>query len=291
MHPSVVGRMPWTADFEVSRPDERPRTVRLLLPLPPADGSGNDGGDTAAIAAACNAAFEKVIRAAYEGRVFRALLSRPLGEDFRVLGARYPVVRLKRPAAGLFGVACRGAHMTVYTRGATGGELRIWVPRRSAHLRTWPGRLDTSVAGGVAAGESPLECVLHEADEEASLPAELVRRDARPCGAVTYLGESGAAGSGGEPGLLVPDVLYVYDLEVGPDVVPRPRDDEVEAFHLWDVPRVREALLRGEFKTNSASVMVDFFVRHGLITDDNEPDYLEILTRLHRVLPMPLTPR
>lgn len=268
--------MPWTSDFEISNPDERPRTVRLL--------DSSDGRDTPA---ACNAAFESVIKAAHNGNLFQSL-SRPLREDFRVLGAKYPPVQLKRSAAGLFGIACRGAHMTVYTR--TPGGLKIWVPKRSAHLKTWPGKLDTSVAGGVRAEESPFECIIHEADEEASLPEDLVRKNVKPCGAVTYLCESGS-GSGGEFGLMVPDVLYVFDLEVEQDVVLKPQDDEVEAFYLWDVQQVKDALLREEFKTNCAPVMIDFFVRHGIITDDNEPDYLEIVTRLHRVLPVPLTSR
>lgn len=266
--------MPWTADFEISKPDERPRAVRLL--------DSSNGNNTSAV---CNAAFAKVIQAAHDSSKFQSL-SRPLREDFRVLGAKYPPVQLKRSAAALFGIACRGAHMTVYTRTPEG--VKIWVPKRSAHLKTWPGRLDTSVAGGVRAEESPYECIIHEADEEASLPEDLVRKNVKPCGAVTYLCESGA-GSGGDLGLMVPDVLYVYDLEVGQDVVLKPQDDEVEAFYLWDVQQVKEALLREEFKTNCASVMIDFFIRHGIITDDNEPDYLEIVTRLHRALPVPLT--
>jgi hypothetical protein len=87
----------------------------------------------------------------------------------------------------------------------------------------------------------------------------------------------------------VPNVLYCYDLQVGSETVPKPQDDEVEQFYLMSVGEVKEALLREEFKTNCASVMIDFFVRHGIITDDNEPDYLEIVTRLHRTLPIPTT--
>ncbi|RYP10303.1 hypothetical protein DL764_000795 [Monosporascus ibericus] len=238
--------MPWTSDFEISKPDERPRTVKLL--------DSSNGRDTSA---ACNAAFAKVIQAAHDG-----------------------------PQRVLFGIACRRAHMTVHTR--TAESLKVWVPRRSAHLKTWPGKLDTTVAGGVRAEESALDCIMHEADEEASLPEDLARKGVKPCGAITYLCESGA-GSGGEFGLMVPDVLYVFDLEVGEDVVPKPQDDEVEAFYVWDVQQVKEALRREEFKTNCASVMIDFFIRHGIITDDNEPDYVEIVTRLHRVLPVPLT--
>ena len=277
--PSVVDRMPWTSDFDISH--AIPRTVQLRV----------RDGDTDT-AAACNAAFEKVITAAREAQTF-ANLRRVWPEDYKILGARNygkqagSRVQLLRAAAGLFGVSCRGAHMTVYTRDpASGGELKIWVPRRSREMMTWPGKLDTTVAGGVRAEESPFECIVHEADEEASLPEALVRKHAKPVGVITYVAES-AAGSGGEFGLCVPDVLYCYDLEVGQDVIPKPQDNEVEGFYLMSVDEVKEALLREEFKTNCASVMIDFFIRHGIITDDNEPDYLDIVSRLHRPLPVP----
>jgi 8-oxo-dGTP pyrophosphatase MutT (NUDIX family) len=280
MLPSVVARMPWTPDFVISH--DRPRTVQLQPAI--VSGSGSD------MAEACNTAFWRVINAAQDGHVF-ANLTRAHPEDYRVLGARYGGVhvQLLRAAAGLFGVCCRGAHMTMYTRSPDTRELRVWVPRRSQLMRTWPGKLDTTVAGGVRAEESPYECILHEADEEASLSAAVVRRHARPVGAITYVAAS-AAGSGGELGLCVPDVLYCYDLEVGDHVIPRPQDEEVEAFHLMSVDEVKEALRREEFKTNCASVMIDFFIRHGIITDDNEPDYLEITTRLRRPLPVPTAP-
>ncbi|KAH8681164.1 NUDIX hydrolase domain-like protein [Xylariales sp. PMI_506] len=273
MLPSIVQRMPWTADFSISH--EPPRTVRLL--------DSSDGADTAA---ACTAAFRKVIQTATESQLF-GNLNRPHPEDYKVLGASYNGnrVQLLRAAAGLFGISCRGAHMTIYTRDNQ-GQLKIWVPRRNRNLKTWPGKLDTTVAGGVRAEETPFECILHEADEEASLDQDFVRRHIRPVGAITYVAKS-AAGSGGELGLCVPDVLYCYDLEVSDDVIPKPRDDEVEEFYLMSVDQVKDALLNEEFKTNSASVMIDFFCRHGVITDDNEPEYLDIVTRLHRTLPVP----
>ncbi|KAK6087435.1 NUDIX domain-containing protein [Seiridium cupressi] len=272
MLPSVVTRMSWTSDFTISH--EIPRTVQLL--------GSSDGSNTAEV---CNAAFKKVIDAAREAQVFEGL-KRVFHEDYRILGASYEGrVQLLRAAAGLFGIACRGAHMTMYTR-TESGELKIWVPKRSSHMMTWPGKLDTTVAGGVRAEESPFECIIHEADEEASLPEDLVRKYVRPVGVITYVAES-AAGSGGEFGLCVPDVLYCYDLDVGEHVVPKPQDNEVEGFYLMSVDEVKRALLREEFKTNCASVMIDFFIRHGIITEDNEPDYLEIVTRLHRPLPVP----
>lgn len=270
--PSVVRRMPWTSDFKISH--SVPRTVQLL--------DTSSGADRAAH---CNEAFRKVVAAARKAQMFESL-KKVWPEDYKILGARYPErVQILRAAAGLFGISCRGAHMTVYTR-TESGEIKIWVPRRSKHMMTWPGKLDTTVAGGVRAEESPFECIVHEADEEASLPEDLVRKRTRPVSVVTYVAES-AAGSGGDFGLCVPDVLYCYDLEVGDDVIPKPQDDEVEGFSLMTVNEVKGALLREEFKTNCASVMIDFFIRHGIMTDDNEPDYLEIVTRLHRTLPVP----
>jgi hypothetical protein len=67
----------------------------------------------------------------------------------------------------------------------------------------------------------------------------------------------------------------------------RPCDDEVETFYLWSVEETMAALKRGEFKPNCAYVLQDWFVRHGYITAENEPDYIEVVSRLHRKLEFP----
>lgn len=283
IHPSVIAAMPWTPHFHLSPPTARPRSVQILDP------SGTDPRG------ASNAAFAAVVQRAKDLGVFESLNKSKSTEDYRIVGAKYPTVRVRRAAAPLFGIACLGAHLTMYTRSNSKGEgegkggegLRIWVPRRSRNMSSFPGKLDSSIAGGIAAHESALECLVHEAAEEASLPESLIREKARACGTITYVGMTE---TGIEDGSAVPGVLYVHDMEVDETVVPKPMDDEVEEFYLWDVSQVRDALLRGEFKTNCALVMIDFFIRHGIITQDNEPDYLEIITRLHRPLPVPLSP-
>ncbi|OTB05451.1 hypothetical protein M426DRAFT_21769 [Hypoxylon sp. CI-4A] len=276
IHPSVVARMPWTSDFEVSSPVTRPRTVRLL--------DRSNGENTSG---ACNAAFLDVVQKATDMGSFSSLHRRRRIEDCRVLGVKYPPIQMRRAAAPLFGIAIQGAHMTMYTHTAE-GDIKIWVPRRSAYLRTYPGKLDSTVAGSVRADETPFECIVREADEEASIPEYLVRQHLRPCGAITYM-STDDRGSGREAGLLASGIIYLYDMKVDHTIVPTPQDDEVQEFYLWDVNQVKEALLRGEFKTSCASVMIDFFIRHGIIMGDNEPDYLEIILRLHRALPMPMT--
>ena len=98
-------------------------------------------------------------------------------------------------------------------------------------------------------------------------------------------------GQGEIGGLVKPDMVHVYDLEVGEDILPKPHDDEVKDFYLMMLDEAKTALLWKEFKTNSAAVMIDFFIRHGIITADNERDYTEISMRLHRTLPFPTATR
>ncbi|KAI9827172.1 MAG: hypothetical protein M1832_005308 [Thelocarpon impressellum] len=190
---------------------------------------------------------------------------------------------VERAASALFGVVTYGVHMTVFTSTPT-GEMMIWVPRRAKTKQTYPGLLDNSVAGGISTGEGVFKSLVREAREEASLPEALVREKAVAVGAVTYMHVRDER-AGGETGLLQPECEYVFDLELdGGDATPRPGDEEVEAFNLMSVPEVQAALGRGEFKPNCALVLLDFFVRHGVLTSENERDYDEIVARLHRNL-------
>lgn len=38
---------------------------------------------------------------------------------------------------------------------------------------------------------------------------------------------------------------------------------------------------QGLFKPNTALVILDFMIRHGYLTPEDEPDYQEMMTRLH----------
>jgi len=207
-------------------------------------------------------------------------------ELYPIIGAPGGTVCLERAGTALFGILTMGVHMTVYVRAPDGG-LKIWVPRRAPSKQTYPNMLDNSVAGGIAIGETPFTALVREAAEEASLPASLIRASARACGTVSYFHvRDGRAG--GETGLLQPEVQYVYELEVGEEVELKPADGEVSEFYLWGVEEVQGALGRGEFKPNCAVVLVDFLVKHGVLTAENEEDYLEIVARLNRRLPLPM---
>ncbi|KAJ5832728.1 hypothetical protein N7474_001039 [Penicillium riverlandense] len=194
------------------------------------------------------------------------------------------LLEMERSASPLFGIVTYGAHMTGYVDDPSGPK--IWVPRRAKNKQTYPGMLDNTVAGGMCTGEIPSECIVREAMEEASLPESVVRANVVPSGCVTYAHVRDTR-AGGETGLIQPEVEYVYDLKLDPSVVPQPCDDEVEEFKLLSVSEVKEALSRGEFKPNCANIMIDFFIRHGILTPENEPDYLEIVARLHRRMDHP----
>ncbi|KAF2106326.1 hypothetical protein BDV96DRAFT_617363 [Lophiotrema nucula] len=242
---------------------ESPRRVEVL-----------DSSNGTNVSEACNKALAKVVVACQEKDLFS--LKGEEYEEFAIVGVEYPA-RLFRYAAPLFGIVSQSAHLTVYSRTSSG--MKIWVPRRSPTISTYPNKLDTTVAGGISAKDTPFETIVREADEEASLDGDLVRRGIP------------SQGEGEVGGLVKPDMVRVYDMEVAEDVVPKPHDDEVKEFYLMTPDEVKKALLRKEFKTNSAAVMIDFFIRHGIIRADSERDYPEMNMRLHRTLPFATAPR
>lgn len=194
------------------------------------------------------------------------------------------LLEMERCASPLFGIVTYGVHITCYVEDENG--LRFWVPRRARTKQTYPGMLDNSVAGGMSTGEKPFDCVVREAMEEASLPEDVVKANAVPVGCVSYFYVRDPR-AGGESGLMQPEVEYVYDVKLDPSIVPKPGDLEVEDFRLFTVEETKRALANREFKPNCALVLIDFFLRHGILTPENEPDYLEIMGRLHRRLEFP----
>jgi 8-oxo-dGTP pyrophosphatase MutT (NUDIX family) len=214
------------------------------------------------------AAVDAVLRSLRSGGWFRGWRDEayPVGISF---GRR--LFEMERAAVPAFGVRAYGIHVNGFV--GEGPDLRLWVGRRSRQKPTYPGQLDHLVAGGQPAGLSLEDNLLKECAEEASLTPDIVRR-ARPAGIVSYLLEN-------EEGLRN-DVLFAYDLELPPDVVPVNADGEIEEFYLWPIERVIEELSgTGDFKFNVAFVIIDFLIRRGFVGPE-DPDYLELVHRLRR---------
>ncbi|TFY81869.1 hypothetical protein EWM64_g2136 [Hericium alpestre] len=104
---------------------------------------------------------------------------------------------------------------------------------------------------------------------------QFVRAHAHAVGAVSYFFRTAR-------GWLQPEVEFVYDICAPPGaLVLRPMDGEVESFALMTLEETVAHMRRGEFKPNCAVVLLDFLIRRGIVTPDNEPDYMQIVTRLH----------
>ncbi|XP_068120416.1 uncharacterized protein [Hyperolius riggenbachi] len=184
-----------------------------------------------------------------------------------------PLLTMERAAAPLLGIPRYGVHVNGFLR--RGGEIFMWIGRRSQTKPTYPGRLDHLAAGGISAGSGVWETLLKECGEEACIPQSLAAM-ARPAGTVSYAYQK-------EEGVY-PECQFVYDLEVPESFQPRVGDGEVQEFRLWPLDKVKDAIATEEFKPNCTLVILDFLLRRGHIQPDTEKFYTKFVEKLHSPL-------
>lgn len=217
-------------------------------------------------------ARSEAVAAALASLIADGTIEPPRGERYAVRDHwGGPVLfEVDRAHVPVLGVRAYGVHLNGYVLRPDG--LYMWIGRRAADRAIAPGKLDNVVAGGQPAGLSVADNLTKECAEEAGFDADLAAR-ARPAGVVSYCLETASG--------LKPDTLFVYDLEIPEHVTPVNQDGEIEAFMLWPMARVLETLRAGwDFKFNVPLVLLDFAVRHGLITPDDEPDYEHLVRGL-----------
>lgn len=196
-------------------------------------------------------------------------------------GERYPVaprwgdeplMTIDRGVVSVFGVRAYGVHVNGFMDTADG--LKLWIGRRATDRAVAPGKLDNLVAGGQPYGISLFENLIKEAAEEADIP-RAIAAIAHPVGAVSYCLED-------EWGLK-PDLMFCYDLEVPDYFTPRNTDGEVTDFALMDVVEVAKRVRdTDDFKYNVNLVILDFLVRHGILSPEDDPDYADIVKGLRQ---------
>ena len=165
------------------------------------------------------------------------------------------LARLDRGALSPLGVTSQGVHVNGRVRRPDG--LHLWVGWRAKNKSVAPGKLDNLVAGGVPSGLSPVQTLLKEAAEEASMPPALAAR-ARQVSRVSYRMADG-------PGVRR-DVLHCFDLDLPDDFTPIPADGEVERFELWPAVRLLQTVREtSDVKFNVNLVLIDLFLREGLV--------------------------
>ncbi|KAI1173354.1 NUDIX hydrolase domain-like protein [Nemania sp. FL0916] len=272
--PSVAASMPWTDKFRI---DHDTKTISIPWPSTAAPGDALSDYETQAI--------EEVLQLA-RSRDSIPILRKWRHEHYRLRGlADRREVRIARAGSAVFGVETVGVHILGYCYDKDHGGMKLWIPRRSPQKQTFPSMLDNTVGGGLMADEDALGCLAREAREEASLPEAWVREHARPVSTISYFSiRDLRAGGPLEVGLLQPATQILYDLEMPPDMIPLPSDGEVAEFLLWTPEQTMKALREGQFKLNSANAWIDFLIRHGYINMQNEPDYMELVARIHRRL-------
>ncbi len=220
----------------------------------------------------CTLALAEVAR----GLVDEGVIPYLHGEQYPVTAGGRDAARclVDRACAPFFGMRAFGQHLNGFVRTPSGIEM--WVGRRSADRRLYPGRLDNLVGGGLPHGIALAENLRKECAEEAGMAAALADR-AIAVSAVIYCRDSDRG--------LKPDVMFCYDLELPGDFEPSCTDGEVETFYRLPVEEVRELVCKTEeFKLNCNLVIIDFLVRHGLIPQD-DPEYLAIIQGLRSPLP------
>jgi len=196
------------------------------------------------------------------------------GERYPVTGrwGEAPLMTIDRGIVSVFGIGAFGVHVNGVVAKADG--LHLWIGKRAADKPVAPGKLDNMIAGGQPAHLGLMDNLVKEAAEEADVP-EALARTARPVGAICYCLEDRWG--------LKPDVMFCYDLAVPEDFTPRNTDGEMAEFRLLPIAEVAR-LVRDtdDFKFNVNLVILDFLLRHGWLSPDDEPDYVDIVRGLRR---------
>jgi len=187
---------------------------------------------------------------------------------------------LERAAARYFGVHTYAAHVNGYVRR---DGIELWFARRSPTKAIDPGQLDNLVGGGIAAESSaPLgdeavrATVIKEAWEEAGICARTAA-DAQRTGTIEI--------SRAQPDGLQRETIFVHDLELSDDFVPRNQDGEAVEHRrvpLDEAARLIANATGSDVVTADASLVVlDFLLRHDAIADD-APERATLVALLHR---------
>ena len=178
--------------------------------------------------------------------------------DVRATPTGPVLTQIDRGAIPSFGVFAVGAHLNGLVRRPDG--LHLWIARRAADKLLDPGKLDHITAGGVPAGLTPWQTLVKEAEEEAAIP-EALAGQARQVATLAYIMDRAEG--------LRRDYLHCYDLELPAAFTPSANDGEVAAFELWPVAQVMTTVRDTDaFKFNVNLVLIDLFLRHGLIEGD-----------------------
>lgn len=203
-------------------------------------------------------------------------MARWADELFPLYSSTGHVLDMDGGGVDVFGIVNFSVHMIGWVMTSEGTE--IWIPRRALTKMSFPGMLDNTVGGCLASGERPIDGIVRECEEEICPDPVYTRLNIKACGTDSFQ-------------LTVSDLLepacqhqvqYLFEIELRQDIIPRIGDGEVGDLLLTTLDEVRQVMRDGKFKLTCKLTCMAFFIRHGYINAENEPDLVEIWSRLHR---------
>ncbi|WP_414443104.1 DUF4743 domain-containing protein [Burkholderia sp. 22PA0106] len=173
-----------------------------------------------------------------------------------------PAAYIERAASRFFGTLTYAVHLNGIVEYAPAQPLRMWIGRRSDTKATDPGMLDNVVAGGIGWGLGVEDTLAKECWEEAGIEAALAARAiaGRTVHVLCEIPEGTQA-----------EQIFVYDLPLPHDFVPRNQDGEVAEHRLADAAEVIGWLTAGEATMDASLAILDSLLRHRALAADAVP--------------------
>ena len=163
----------------------------------------------------------------------------------------------------LFGFLGFGVHLNGYVFDSKNFEM--WISLRDKTKITFPLMYDNLVGGGVSFGWNFFDTLIKEAEEEASIPFDLIK-NAKKIGAIHYVYnlaniEDSNFKNKNELGVRN-DLLIVYQLDVL-NFIPKINDGEVSSFTKITMDKLYQKMVNeNDIKFNSMLTMVLFMLKN-----------------------------
>lgn len=166
--------------------------------------------------------------------------------DVRPTPDAAPIATIERAACRTLGITTTAVHLNAFTPAGA-----MVVARRAAHKQIDPGLWDNLVGGMVPAGESELDALAREAQEEAGLDLATLAVERGGRVHVTRVVPEGFQS----------EIVQAFDAVLPPRAQPRNVDGEVAAIEMRPTEDVVAAIERDQFTLESALVALDALLR------------------------------
>ena len=201
------------------------------------------------------------------------------------------LAHVNRSTAPYLGIDSVGVHLNCYVchhDGESDSEPAIkgvWLAKRAPTKLHFPNYWDSTVAGGQPANLSLFDNIIKEAQEEAGVPEEWIRRQP-PISSDTYLTDHThdpltITTAKRDGTCMKRSIYYSFDLKVPHSWKPTPIDGEVSEFRLYSMQELEEELRFGEgVRPSMRAVLLDFMMRHDVLRgEDNLNDLRDAMRR------------